>query len=90
MCRICRRTPCLPTCPRRKKVHRDFLRRQGRFLCVWCGESVLQDAGHYQRNGFPYCRSCITLMNKKYLLRNCENPTEEWSKRMGFSYVRNQ
>lgn len=89
MCKICGRTPCLATCPRRKKALKDFLRRPERDLCVWCGESVLEDRGYYERNGFPYCESCISMMDNNSILRNCENPLEEWIERMGFSYVGN-
>lgn len=90
MCKLCQRTPCPPHCPNRKKVHEAFLKRPNRDLCVFCGDSVKKDKGHYERNGFPYCEHCISQLEKDFLLRNCDTNPQKWTKKMGFSYVYNR
>ena len=62
-------------------------RRLGRPRCLLCGALVEGEQGYYERDGFPYCESCMEVIDTDLLIRICETDRKNWLKSMGFSYI---
>ena len=71
--------------PNRAGKPRIF-RRLGRPRCLLCGALVGGDDGYYQKDGFPYCKPCMEVIDTDLLIRICETDRKNWLESMGFSY----
>lgn len=80
MCKVCQKTICLPNCPAFSRNQRQ----SGEFLCTSCGELLRNGDGYYQKDGFPYCESCLDFADLETLIRICELDKREWLEGMGF------
>ena len=72
--------------PNRAGKPRVF-RRLGRPRCLLCGELVEASNGYYLKDGFPYCKPCMEVIDTDLLIRICETNRKNWLKSMGFSYI---
>ena len=64
-----------------------LFRRLGKPRCLLCGELVGVDDGYYQKDGFPYCKACMEVIDTDLLIRICETDRQTWLESMGFSFV---
>jgi len=70
----------------RAGIQRRF-RRLGRPRCLLCGELIALEDGFYERDGFPYCKPCMEVIDTDLLIRICETDRKNWLESMGFSYM---
>lgn len=80
MCKECKKRICPPNCPNFKRQEQDTVH------CASCGEPIDQENGFYQKDGFPYCESCLDFADTETLIRICETSKREWLKHMGFTH----
>ena len=80
MCKECRRRVCASNCPNFKP------KTENSVYCTSCGEILSKGDGFYQKNGFPYCESCLDFADAETLIRICETSKREWLKSMGFTH----
>ena len=72
--------------PNRAGKSRIF-RRLGKPRCLLCGELIEASDGYYERDGFPYCKFCMEVIDTDLLIRICETNRKKWLESMGFSYI---
>ena len=61
MCRICRHTPCSPSCPNApepKGIHR----------CIKCGYEIFEGDKYLEYDGEIVCEDCISDMSREELI----------------------
>lgn len=64
-----------------------LFRRLGRPRCLLCGELIDASEGYYEKDGFPYCKCCLEVIDTDLLIRICETNRKKWLESMGFSYI---